>query len=187
MTEEYNPYIQSEPLRRQPTEYVQPQPPQNVQQPQNAQPQPPQNVQPQPAHVTFQPQGYVYPPQPTNAQRENFRAYAPKNSLGAARAFGVTSFIIGCFVILIASMIYFNFRTTITQKYYYALTWSCVTGLPAVIFGVVSLMKKTDKKVFPIIGIALAAVLMLATFITYFFMVNTAPDTTAIIDNEIIH
>ena len=42
-------------------------------------------------------------------------------------------------------MIYFNFRTTITQKYYYALTWSCVTGLPAVIFGVVSLMKKTDK------------------------------------------
>ena len=52
MTEEYNPYIQSEPLRRQPTEYVQPQPPQNVQQPQNVQPQPPQKSRHTPKRLT---------------------------------------------------------------------------------------------------------------------------------------
>ena len=169
MSEEFNPYVNPENNQTAQPAYTAPQSP--WQQPAQS------PVQPQPPQMPFQPQGYVYPPQPTNAQRVNYRAYAAqKSSSGAAKAFGIVSFIIGCFVLMIASMIFFNFRTTVTQKYNYALSWGFLTGLPAIIFGVVSIMKKTEKKIFPILGIAFGAILLIAAFITYFFMVNTAPE-----------
>ena len=99
MSEEFNPYVNPESNQTAQPGYAAPQSPQQQQMP-------------------FQPQAYVYPPQPTNAQRVNYRAYAAqKSSSGAAKAFGIVSFIIGCFVLMIASMIFFNFRTTVTQKY----------------------------------------------------------------------
>lgn len=165
MSEEFNPYVN----------------PENNQaaQPNYAAPKSPWHQPPVPPQQMPQPQAYVYPPQPTNAQRVNYRAYAEqKSSSGAAKAFGIVSFIIGCFVLMIASMIFFNFRTTVTQKYNYALSWGFITGLPAIIFGVVSIMKKTEKKIFPILGIAFGAILLIAAFITYFFMVNTAPEVS---------
>lgn len=170
MSEEFNPYVNPENNQAAQPTYAAPQSPWQ---------QPPVSPQQMPPQQMPQPQGYVYPPQPTNAQRVNYRAYAEqKSSSGAAKAFGIVSFIIGCFVLMIASMIFFNFRTTVTQKYNYALSWGFITGLPAIIFGVVSIMKKTEKKIFPILGIAFGAILLLAAFITYFFMVNTAPEVS---------
>ena len=155
MNEEFNPYTNQ-------NENARPQPPFNQQPPQ---PQPPQMPPIQ--------NGYPYPPQYSNAQRMSYQSNSQKTS-GAANALGVVSFIIGCFALIITSMIYFNFRSTVSEKYAYAVMWSAVVGLPALIFGVVSLMKKTDKKIFPILGITFAVILMLCAFITYFFMVNTA-------------
>ena len=118
-----------------------------------------------------------YPPQYSNAQRPYYQPPAQKTS-GAAKVFGVISFIIGCFILLITSMIFFNFRSSVTDKFGFALIWSVIAGLPALIFGVVALMKKTDKKIFAILGITFAAILMLCAFITYFFMVNGAGATS---------
>lgn len=160
MNEEFNPYNNTPEIPRQ-SENMQPQPPFNQQPPQPQMP-PIQN-------------GYPYPPQYSNAQRLSSPYRDPQKVSGAAKAFGVVSFIIGCFALIITSMIFFNFRSTISEKYGYAVMWSTVVGLPALIFGVVSLMKKTDKKLFPILGIVFAVILMLCAFITYFFMVNTAP------------
>lgn len=172
MNEEYNPYNNPAEPVAQPVDYMQQQPVQAPVQP----PQPP--VQQAPTQQQFgnnYPQGYTYPPQYSNGNRPYYTPNtAPKKESGAANVFGIVSFIIGCFAILITSMIYFNFRSTVTDKFGYATMWSCVVGLPALIFGVISLMKKTDKKLFPILGIAFAAVLMLCAFITYFVMVNTA-------------
>lgn len=98
-----------------------------------------------------------------------------KSSGAAAKAFGMVSFIIGCFTLLITSMIFFNFRSSVTEKFNASLAYSIIFAVPALVFGVVALMKKTEKKLFPILGIAFAVVLMLCAFITYFVMVNTAP------------
>ena len=167
MNEEYNPYnIPAEPV----SQPVQPQQP-------FQQPQPPvqQTPAPQQQFGNHYPQGYTYPPQYSNGNRPYYTPNtAPQKESGAARVFGIVSFIIGCFAILITSMIYFNFRSSVSDKFGYATMWSCIVGLPSLIFGVISLMKKTDKKLFPILGIAFAAVLMLCAFITYFVMVNTA-------------
>lgn len=191
MSEERNPYIQSEPAQGAQPENFTPQNPWSTQQaaqtqyqkqyqktePPQPQPQRQQAFQPMP----FQPQAYVYPPQPTNAQRVNYRAYeAQKSSDSAAKVFGVVSFIIGCFALMVTSMIYFNFRSTVTQKFNYALTWGMILSLPSIIFGVVSLMKKSKKKIFAVMGIAFAAVLLIAAFVTYFFMVNSVPEATQV-------
>lgn len=173
MNEEYNPYNNpAEPVAN-PADYMQQQPVQAPVQP----PQPPAQQPPTPQQQfgNNYPQGYTYPPQFTNGNRPYYTTpnTAPKNGSGAANVFGIVSFIIGCFAILITSMIYFNFRSSVSEKFGFATVWSCVVGLPALVFGVVSLMKKTDKKIFAILGISFAAVLMLCAFITYFVMVNT--------------
>lgn len=169
MTEEFNPYNNQ-------NENVQPQPLFNQQtSEQPVQPQMPAQPPVQPVQQQSQPpvqNRYPYPQQYTNAQRTAYPYRDNKKTSGAAKAFGVVSFIIGCFALIITSMIYFNFRSTVSEKYGFSLAWSAIIGLPALIFGVVSLMKKTDKKIFPILGIAFAVILMLCTFITYFFMVN---------------
>ncbi len=117
----------------------------------------------------YQQQGYPYPPQYTNADR-----LRPMPRTGnAAKVFGVVSLVIGCFSLMIASMIFFNFRSSVTVKYAQAMISSLVVALPGVIFGIVSLMKKTEKKIFAILGIVFSSILMLSAFITYFFMVNT--------------
>ena len=175
MNEEYNPYNNPAEPVAQPADYMQQQPVQAPVQPQQTQPPAQQTPTPQQQFGNNYPQGYTYPPQYSNGNRPYYTTpnTEPKKESGAANVFGIVSFIIGCFAIMITSMIYFNFRSTVTEKFGFATMWSCVVGLPALIFGVVSLMKKTDKKLFPILGIAFAVVLMFCAFITYFVMVNT--------------
>ena len=174
-------------------------------QPENVEPKP---VEPRP-FAERQPQGEPFPPQPYRQSPQppqppqrpvtpGFppnqppqRPYPPtysnrpappaRNSRGAAKAFGMVSFLIGCFILPITSMIFFNFRSSVGEKFGAATFWSIVLSVPALVFGVVSLMKKPEKRLFPILGIAFAGVLLLCAFITYFFMVNTAPDYHSVI------
>lgn len=164
--QEVNPYAaQPQPQAPQPAQGMPPQSPQSSQPAQGvprqpyAQPYPPKQ-QPYPY-----PQAYSNHPQP-----------APRsNSTGAANAFGMVSFVIGCFILPVTAMIFFNFRSSVTEKFGVSLWFSIVLSVPAVIFGVLSLTKKAEKRLFPILGIAFAGLLVLCMFITYFFMVNGAP------------
>lgn len=168
MTEEYNPYSRPQ----------QPYYPETAQQqpyyPETAQPQPEdRNIPPQSTAVPIQPMQPQYPQQ---SFTNNPRPVPRRTETGAAaRAFGMVSFILGCFVLPVTSMIYFNFRSSVSEKFSASMSNILLFCIPALVFGVISLMKKTDKKLFPILGIAFAGVLMLCAFITYFFMVNTAP------------
>lgn len=152
-----------------------------AQQPQPQQVQPPQQ-QPSAQGMPQPPYAQPYPPkQPPHpypqAYSNNPRPVPKSNSGGAAKAFGMVSFVIGCFILPITAMIYFNFRSSVAVKFGAALWFSMILSVPAVIFGVLSLMKKTEKRLFPILGIAFAGVLVLCMFVTYFFMVNGAPGT----------
>lgn len=154
MNEEYNPY-------NNPPE---PQPPQTQK---RAEPQ--QSVQ----------QRFYPPYQPINYSQQAMygrNPAPPRNSDGTARAMGMVSFIVGCFALIAASMIFFNFRSSINTKFEASFICGMMISLPGVIFGVISLMKRTKKKIFPILGIAFSGVLLVCLLITYFVMVNTAPD-----------
>ena len=129
MSEEFNPYVNPENNQTAQPAYTAPQSP--WQQPAQS------PVQPQPPQMPFQPQGYVYPPQPTNAQRVNYRAYAAqKSSSGAAKAFGIVSFIIGCFVLMIASMIFPRAFLSMGKVLFIALVSVIVVELLMRIFGI---------------------------------------------------
>ncbi len=153
MNEEFNPYT-NQPY----TEPIEPNPPEA----------PRKNI---PPRYPVPPQDYPYPPQYTNADRLR---QMPRTG-NAAKVFGVVSLVIGCFSLMIASMIFFNFRSSVTEKYIQAVSASLFISLPGLIFGIVSIMKKADKKLFALLGIVFSSILMLCAFITYFFMVNTAP------------
>lgn len=148
--------------------YAAPQPPQPAQSAQGM-PQPP-FVQPYPSRQPPHPYPQTY--------SNNPRPVPASDSGGAARAFGVVSFVIGCFILPITSMIYFNFRSSVSEKFGAALWFSLILSVPGVIFGVLSLTKKTEKRLLPVLGIAFAGVLVLCMFVTYFFMVNAAPEST---------
>ena len=157
---------------------AQPVPPQGAVRP--AQPVPPQGtarplppVPPQPVPPQYMPMPQPMPVQPQPAPKRD-----PRDT---AKLFGVISFIIGCFVLPATAMIFFNFRSSVSEKFGFATTYSLVLSLPAVIFGVLSLLKKPEKRLFPMLGIAFAAVLLLCAFITYFFMVNGEPAATSTI------
>lgn len=166
MNEEYNPYTRPQQQTYYPGE---PQPPFNPGEPQPQD----RNVAPQPSVPPIQPVQQQYPQQTYSNNPRPVPRRA--TSSGAARIFGIISFVIGCFVLPATAMIYFNFRSSVTEKF--NASASCIVFLcvPALIFGIIALMKKTDKKLFPILGIVFAGVLMLCAFITYFVMVNTAP------------
>jgi hypothetical protein len=190
MNEEFNPYNNPEQKNPQPTQPEEPrfnEPPKGfVQQeaPQFAQQEPPRYAQPpqQPMPQQRQPQQQRFEPPYMPNKAEPNRYYPQQNysnqnrpvrdPKGAARVFGMVSFIIGCFVLPITSMIYFNFRSSVNDKFGSSVFFGMFLSLPAIIFGVVSLMKKTDKKLFPALGITFAGILLLCGFITYFFMVN---------------
>lgn len=153
MNEEFNPYngqAYTEPIEPNPAEAAR------------------QNMPPR--YPAYQ-QDYPYPPQYSNADRLR---QMPRTG-NAAKVFGVVSLVIGCFSLMIASMIFFNFRSSVTTKYIQAVTSSLFISLPGLIFGIVSIMKKADKKLFGLLGIVFSSILMLCAFITYFFMVNSAP------------
>ena len=124
------------------------------------------------------PPQYMPMPQPMPVQPQPAPKRDPRDT---AKLFGVISFIIGCFVLPATAMIFFNFRSSVSEKFGFATTYSLVLSLPAVIFGVLSLLKKPEKRLFPMLGIAFAAVLLLCAFITYFFMVNGEPVATSTI------
>ncbi len=179
MNEEYNPYTRPQ-QPAYPTEPQQPQQrafqpePQPAYRPDPSAPQPQdRNVKPQPSVPPIQP---VQPQYPQQVLSNNPRPVPKKsNAYATARVFGMVSFIIGCFVLPVTSMIYFNFRSSVSEKFSASVTWILFLSVPALVFGVISLMKKTDKRLFPVLGISFACVLMLCAFITYFVMVNTAP------------
>ena len=153
MNEEFNPYngqAYTEPIEPNPAEAAR------------------QNMPPR--YPAYQ-QDYPYPPQYSNADRLR---QMPRTG-NSAKVFGVVSLVIGCFSLMIASMIFFNFRSSVTTKYIQAVTSSLFISLPGLIFGIVSIMKKADKKLFGLLGIVFSSILMLCAFITYFFMVNSAP------------
>ena len=163
MNENNNPYVNPEPSAPRPPQNVQPQPgqwAQPQQQPRQwAQPQPQQWAQPQPQ------------PQPVKTVAEAQQ----DNGAGAAMVFGVVSLIIGFAAVMLASMYIFNFRYTIDERFNKLLTWPCLMAIASLIFGVVSALKKPEKKFLTIIGIVLAALVLFATYIMYFFVVNKAP------------
>ena len=152
MNEEFNPY-NNQPEVHQPPKHAEP-------------PQPPV-------------QQRLYPPyQPINYSQQAMYGRNPvpqRNSEGTARALGMVSFIVGCFALIAASMIFFNFRSSINTKFEAAFLCSMMISLPGVIFGVISLMKRARTKIFPILGIAFSGILLVCLLITYFVMVNTAP------------
>ena len=200
MNEEFNPYNNSDQTIPQPTAPADPvfsEPSKSVPQqevPQFVKPQPPVQPQKPPVQPQQKPPVQQQPVQPQQLRREppfmpnkaDANRYYPQQNYsnqnrptppqrdpkGAARVFGMVSFIIGCFVLPITSMIYFNFRSSVNEKFGSSVFFGMCLSLPAIIFGVVSLMKKTDKKLFPALGITFAGVLLLCGFITYFFMVN---------------
>lgn len=158
--------------------------------PEPAAPRAPQNAQPPVQQGFQQPQQRVYyaappankpqpvrqaPVQPNVAQRQNTPS-AAQNNKNSANTFGVLSFVIGCVLLLITPMIFFNFRSSWAEKYNYSMSWSILCGLPAVIFGAVALMKKPKNKLFPLLGIAFSVILMLSAFITYFIVMNSTDE-----------
>ena len=178
MTEEYNPYLRSDDQQPKAAPFAQPTPA-----PSAPDPQPPFQrtaEMPRPVNAVPPQPGNPVPPPPVTPGRPpqfNPPVYpVKKNPHAAAKAFGMVSFIIGCFVLPVTSMIYFNFHSTVSQKFGYSILYSVFLSIPALVFGVVSLMKKTEKRLFPILGIAFGTLLMLCAFITYFFMVNGTPN-----------
>ena len=128
-----------------PVRPARPVPPQGAVRP--AQPVPPQGavrpmppVPPQPV-----PPQYMSMPQPMPVQPQPAPKRDPRDT---AKLFGVISFIIGCFVLPATAMIFFNFRSSVSEKFGFATTYSLVLSLPAVIFGVLSLLKKPEKRLF---------------------------------------
>lgn len=164
--QEVNPYAAQQTQQPQQTQFSQTQ----------QQQQPQQSAQGMPRQPYAQPYPPKQQPYPYPQAYSNHPQPAPKSSSGgAANAFGMVSFVIGCFILPITAMIYFNFRSSVSEKFGAALWFSMILSVPAVIFGVLSLTKKTEKRLFPILGVAFAGVLVLCMFVTYFFMVNGAP------------
>ncbi len=181
MNEEFNPYSAPQPPFNQQVANPQPQQPQQPPQgyvyqqpvrtdvPQQMPPQQPvapQNGQPQMPPRYPQPPVFPYPQQPVAPNQSSERA---------AKGLGVASFIVGCFALVVTSMIFFNFRSSVSDKFAASMVYSILLGVPALILAVISLMKKPEKKIFPLLGLAFSLVLMVCAFITYFVMVNSFP------------
>lgn len=174
MNEEFNPYNNPEQKNPQPAPSAEPgfsEPPKSI----------PQQEPPRYAQPPQQPPRYEPPYMPNKAEpnrwypQQNFSNQnrpPQRDPKASAKVFGMISFIIGCFVLPVTSMIFFNFRSSVNDKFGASVFFGMFLSLPAIIFAVISLMKKTDKKLFPALGITFAGILLLCGFITYFFMVN---------------
>ena len=161
---------------KEPPRYAQQQPPHPL-----TPPQPPTGYEPNPMQPPKPPTRYEPPYMPNKAEPNRYYPQqdytnqarpVQRDPKASARVFGMISFIIGCFVLPVTSMIYFNFRSSVNDKFAASVFFGMFLSLPAIIFGVLALMKKTDKKLFPALGITFAGILLLCGFITYFFMVN---------------
>ena len=169
MNEEFNPYANQNENAPQPPFNQRPQYPQPPVQPpvQQAAPQPQQAY---PARQTAQ---NSVPAKTTEERLAERKMLIEMKRRGQAKGYGITSLLIGCVATLATIMIVFNFQITNSDKWYWALTGSTFLSLPAVIFGVVALAKKPEKKMFAILGLTFAGVLVVTALVYYFVVANT--------------
>lgn len=152
MNEDFNPY--ERPLTERPAQPQngagqsgQGQPPQYYPQ-QNSQPYPPQYY-------------YPYPPQ-----------YVQRRGGGAAKAFSIISFVLGCFSLLIALFFVFAMFVSRGSAYYsgsfgaLSLSYSVMTAIPGLVFAIIALAKGSRLFALALLGLIFNSMLLLLSLTT---------------------